>query len=807
MWPLARFSSLHHFRSRLSLRRSLVEVNVRSVDLVLAAAGTCARRDARAVAAWATVVAVSLWSAMFGHVHGVGAAAVLAVVWPWTPQRRGLRDGEDRSGEGERTRLLAAAETSLDAFALLDVVRDEAGKITDFRIAYANANAEKLIGDGKAELSGKLLSAAQEQPIEGSLMTTLCGVVNGGVTARGEVEVENVAAEQASWIRYQIVRLGDGVAITFSNISEAKATEQKFKELAEFTSSIFENAPFSMFAADVDGVVTAMNRAAEKLSGYSREELVGKAPLTLLHDRKELADRAKELGLPLAMRMDGFEVLTAKAAKGGMEEQEWTLVRSDGVRIPVNAAVRALTNRAGEVTGYVSIEFDVTERRAMMDYVTHLATHDQLTGLVGRAVLQDRIVQAVERARRYGTKVAIFVLDLDQFKRINDLLGHWAGDQVLLETASRLRQAVRSSDTVARMGGDEFVVVMEDITSVADVEHCATTLVTRFAPEMSVEEHMLHVSASVGVCVYPDFAGDARSLLMWADAAMYAAKEGGRNQFQVFRQDMLKDKSDRLSMERALRKAIAQDELRLHYQPYVSLVSGAVVGMEALLRWEHPEMGLLMPAHFITLAEETGLILPLGEWAIRKACAEARQMCDELGLDLTLSVNLSPRQFQQKNLLEVMESALRESGLRAQSLEIEITENTLMVNSAATLAKLQKMRELGVRIAIDDFGTGFCNFNYLLEYAVDRLKIDQHFVRLAATEPNAAAVVRAIIAMSHGLNIKVIAEGVETEEQFRFLVRKRCDEAQGYFLAKPVPADRFCETVRTCGAMTMLRTA
>ena len=731
------------------------------------------------------------------------AGTTLAMVWPWMPARRDAK----LKTEEERRRFLAAADTSLDAFAILDATRDESGKITDFRVSYANTNAGKLIDGGRSGLTGKLLSSLLVSTSDSPFRQTLCSVVDAGTPVRAEVEVVHNSRIKASWIRYQAVRLGDGAAITFSNISEAKATEQSFKQLAEFTSSIFENAPFSMFAADVDGVVTAMNRAAEKLSGYSREDLVGKAPLTLLHDRKELVARAKELGLSSSLPMDGFEVLTAKAAKGEMEEQEWTLLRSDGVGIPVNAAVRALTNDAGDVTGYVSIEFDVTERRAMMDYVTHLATHDQLTGLVGRAVLQDRIVQAVERARRYGTKVAIFVLDLDQFKRINDLLGHWAGDQVLLETASRLRQAVRSSDTVARMGGDEFVIVMEDITTVADVEHCATTLVTRFAPEMSVEEHMLHVSASVGVCVYPDFAGDARTLLKWADAAMYAAKQSGRNQFQLFSADMLQDKSDRLEMERALRQAISRDELRLHYQPYVSLVTGEVVGMEALVRWEHPQLGLLLPANFIHLAEETGLIMPLGEWAITRACAEAKVMCDELGMALILSVNLSPRQFQQKNLLDVIETALGESKLSPKCLEVEITENTLMVNSAVTLAKLQKMRELGVRIAIDDFGTGFCNFNYLLEYAVDRLKIDQHFVKLAATDPNAAAVVRAIIAMSHGLNIKVVAEGVENEEQFRFLVRKRCDEAQGFFLARPVPASEFCETVRACNGVSMLRSA
>jgi diguanylate cyclase (GGDEF)-like protein len=429
--------------------------------------------------------------------------------------------------------------------------------------------------------------------------------------------------------------------------------------------------------------------------------------------------------------------------------------------------------------------------------VTHLATHDQLTGLVGRALLQDKTVQAVDAARRYGTKVAVFMLDLDQFKRINDSLGHAAGDQILIETAGRLRRAVRSTDVVARVGGDEFVVVMPDITSVADVEQCAANLVAKLAPEICVDEHLMQVTASVGVCIYPDFAADAKHLLKRADSAMYAAKENGRNQHQIFSEDMLKESVDRLTMEHALRHALANGELCMHYQPQISLTTGTVTGMEALLRWTHPKLGNIAPSQFIALAEETGLIVPIGEWAFQTACREGKALQDELGMDLTVSVNLSPRQFQQRNLLEMIENALAKSGLPARNLEIEITENMLMVNSGGNLDKLQKIRELGARISIDDFGTGFCSFSYLLQYQVDRLKIDQSFVKKSVTDTNAAAVVRTIIAMSHGLNIRVVAEGVETDEQLRFLLRRKCDEAQGNFVALPVAARDFCTVVRT----------
>lgn len=725
------------------------------------------------------------------------------MLFPWRNQRRQTSRLADQQ---ERLQMLASAEASLDAFLILDPERDDQQRICDLRISFANRPAFKLFLGFNESLKGRTLMQVFPSSLSSGLFEKLCGVMDSGDSLAAETAVHDPRIG-ATWLRYQAVRVGNSVALTLGNISDVKASEQRYKELGKFTESIFESAPFSIFAMDADGMISAMNRAAEELSGYKRADLIGRAPITLLHDRKELAQRAREQQLRTDPSLEGFDTLTAKAVLGGLDEQEWTLIRSGGMRVPIHLAVRALTDDAGEVNGFVSIAFDVTEHRAMMDYVTHLATHDQLTGLVGRAVLQDRIRQAVERARRYGTKVALFVVDLDHFKRINDSLGHWAGDQVLLETASRLRQAVRSSDTVARMGGDEFVVMLEDITALADVEHCANNVARRLAPEMTVEDHLLQVTASIGICVYPDAGADVQQLLKLADAAMYSAKENGRDQFQVFRDEMLRDGEDRIAMERALRLAILRDELVLHYQPHVSLTTGEVIGMEALLRWQHPTQGLLAPGHFIQLAEETGLILSLGEWAIKRACKEGKLLCDELGMDLTLSINLSPRQFLQKELVPMVEQALSASGLSPARLEIEITENTLMVNSPTTLEKLQQIRALGVRISIDDFGTGFCNFKYLLDYRVDRLKIDQQFVRQAAVDANAAAVIRSIIAMSHGLNIAVVAEGVETEEQFRFLVRRRCDQAQGYFIARPVPADQFAATVRNCGAVAALRSA
>lgn len=729
----------------------------------------------------------------------VGLVVVLLLYW------RSLR----RTGSHERTALehskfLAAAETSLDAFSIFEPVRDAKGSIIDFRYQYANANTEKITLVPRAEMLGKLMCEVSPVIVAAGLFDQCCTVMETGEACNDEFSVGK-EGERRAWLRCQIVRLDDLLAMTCSNITRVKTTPERYKQLAEFNDSIFQNAPFGIIATDTNGMITAMNLASEKLTGYSREELVGRAPMTMLHDDLELTRRGIEMAAQGEIRRSGFDVLSSRAAAGQMEEHEWGLIRKDGATTPINLAMRAVTTDAGEVTGFVGIAFDITERQQMLSYVTHLATHDQLTGLVGRALLQDKTVEAVERASRNGTKVAAFLIDLDHFKRINDWLGHASGDEILLETANRLRRAVRSSDTVARVGGDEFVVIMPDITRVSDVEQCAVNLVAKLAPEIAVEDQMVQLTASVGVCVYPDFAADAKHLLKRADSAMYAAKEGGRNQHQIFSEDMLKETANRLSMEHALRHALANGELCMHYQPQVSLTTGMVTGMEALLRWTHPRYGSVPPSQFITIAEETGLIVPIGEWAFMTACCEGRALQQELGMELTVSINLSPRQFQQNNLVPMIERALAASGLPVRSLEVEITENMLMVNSGGNLDKLQRIRELGAGISIDDFGTGFCSFSYLLQYHVDRLKIDQSFVRQAVTDANAAAVVRTILAMSHGLNIRVVAEGVETDEQLRFLFRRRCDEAQGNYFAPPVAAQDFSAAVMACSGTGVLQ--
>jgi diguanylate cyclase (GGDEF)-like protein/PAS domain S-box-containing protein len=597
------------------------------------------------------------------------------------------------------------------------------------------------------------------------------------------------------WLRQRVIKLGDGVAVTTTDATEIKASEERYRNLSNFSNSVFENATFSIIESDLNGVIKAMNSAAEKLTGYQRAELINNASMTLLHDPRELTRRPEDGTAEEASALDAFQMLTAKAAHGEVDEREWTYVRRDGSTLPVHLAVTAVRDANGDLSGFIAIASDISERKQMMTYLSHMASHDQLTGLPGRTLLRERIGEAIEKAQLHGRKVAVFVLDLDHFKRMNDSLGHRAGDEVLVGMAERMRQSLRRSDTLGRLGGDEFVVVMPHIATVADVERCAKRLVDRVAGTAMVGELEVNLTASVGVCVYPDFAGDVDSLLERADAAMYAAKENGRNQYRMFADAMLKASQERLSMDTALRHAIAREEMFLHYQPIVSLSAGRVVGMEALLRWHHPKLGVIAPSTFVPLAEDTGLIVPIGEWALKQSCIQAKQIAKEVGFPLSVSVNLSPRQFEQNNLLDVIEDALETSGLDARDLQVELTENTLMVNSAPNLEKLQQIRQMGAKVAIDDFGTGFCSFSYLLQYPVDRLKIDQSFIAKSSTEPNAATVVRTIVAMSHHLGVKVIAEGVETVDHLSFLMRRNCDEVQGYYFSRPVSASAFPDAV------------
>ena len=427
----------------------------------------------------------------------------------------------------------------------------------------------------------------------------------------------------------------------------------------------------------------------------------------------------------------------------------------------------------------------------------HLATHDALTGLPNRLLLDDRLSQAIAYAERRAGRFAVMMIDLDRFKLINDSLGHHGGDELLKEVANRLRGALRKSDTLARTGGDEFVMIADEIDSAAQVEILAQRVIQAFTRPFHILSVDVHIAPSIGIAMYDSDGKTPDQLIVHADAAMYHSKKIGGNIFSFFTPSMNASAQQRLEMENGLRRALAQEELELHYQPKVDVNTGVISSTEALIRWRDPKRGLVPPGEFIPLAEETGLILQIGEWVLREACRQARQWQVNGTAPVRVAINLSAQQFRQKNLVQVVQSALDSANLEPKYLEIELTESAVMHNAAASAAVLEQLSRLGVHISIDDFGTGYSSLNHLRRFPLDKLKIDRSFIKDVLANSEDAAIVEAIISLAHSLRLKVIAEGVETEAQLDFLRSLGCDQYQGYYCSPAVPAQEFAEMMRT----------
>jgi diguanylate cyclase (GGDEF)-like protein len=427
----------------------------------------------------------------------------------------------------------------------------------------------------------------------------------------------------------------------------------------------------------------------------------------------------------------------------------------------------------------------------------HRAHHDTLTDLPNRILLQDRLSQAIDLAQRQGKQLAVMFMDLDQFKHINDSLGHAVGDQLLQSVAQRLAGCVRQSDTVSRQGGDEFVVLLPQVEHAEDAALSAQKLLVALAPPHRIDRFDLHISISIGISLYPDDGQDAETLIKSADTAMYHAKENGRNNYQFFAPSMNARAVQRQSIEASLRRALERQEFVLHYQPKINLHSGAIVGVEALIRWQHPERGLLPPAQFVPIAEDSGLIVPIGRWVLSEACRQTQAWL-QAGLPaITVAVNTSAVEFRAPDFLENIRSTLATSGLAPRSLELELTESVLMRDAEATNAMLHALSELGIKLAVDDFGTGYSSLSYLRQFPIDTLKIDQSFVNQITHNPDDATLVSAVISMGKSLKQRVIAEGVETPEQVAFLRDQQCDEGQGYYFGRPVAAEALAALLQT----------
>jgi diguanylate cyclase (GGDEF)-like protein len=459
--------------------------------------------------------------------------------------------------------------------------------------------------------------------------------------------------------------------------------------------------------------------------------------------------------------------------------------------------VRPLIGIDGHAPAGVAVSFtDITERRNFEEKLTYLAQNDTLTGLPNRALLLDRLGQAIARAMRHGTPVGVMLIDLDRFKEINDSLGHSAGDLVLKEVALRIRGALRDSDTIARLGGDEFCVVLEDFEGRDKVAITAAKLRQALEEPVVTEGREMLAAASIGLAVYPEDGQSIEDLIKHADIAMYDAKRDGGNAYRFYDRELHAQPADRVGLGTALRRAAERHELVVHYQPQLSIDSGRPIGVEALLRWRHPELGMLSPGQFIHLAEETGAIVSIGEWVLKTACAEARAW-QQAGLPhLNLAVNLSARQFRDSQLAGKVAATLAATGLSPQFLELEITESVIMGDTGHTINALTQLTDLGVRVSIDDFGTGYSSLAYLKRFPVHKLKIDRSFVRDVQTDRDDAAIVQAIITLAKTLDLGVLAEGVESAEQLAFLENLGCDQYQGFHFTPALPATELLELLR-----------
>jgi len=451
----------------------------------------------------------------------------------------------------------------------------------------------------------------------------------------------------------------------------------------------------------------------------------------------------------------------------------------------------------GNFKGYRGVARNITERLAAEERIRHLAQHDELTGLPNRAAFNRNVNHAINRALRYGRTLAILFIDLDRFKLINDTLGHEAGDRALEEIAERLQGCMRGSDTIARFGGDEFVILIEEFTAPSDIAGVVNKLLGAVKKPLKHKGQEFSLSASVGISSFPDDGKDTQTLLKNADIAMYRAKDKGRNTFQFYSPEMNVHSVERLAMESSLRMALGRGEFLLHYQPKVEINTGRMVGMEALIRWQHPELGLVFPEQFIPLAEETGLIVPIGEWVLRTACSQNRAWQQQGMCPLRIAVNLSARQFMHERLLEDVAEVLKQTGLDAEFLELELTESTVMQNPERTIKILNAFRAMGIHLAIDDFGTGYSSLAYIKQFPIDSLKVDQSFIEDIPSDENDVAITKAIIALAQSLKLKVVAEGVENAEQLSFLRDHICDQMQGYYCSKPLPEHEFVKFLRT----------
>jgi diguanylate cyclase (GGDEF)-like protein/PAS domain S-box-containing protein len=588
--------------------------------------------------------------------------------------------------------------------------------------------------------------------------------------------------------RYSIGRRIEGVANvrvwSFRDVTARYAAEAALRESEIRYRLLFEQNAAGVCVTRRDGTIIDANTTFAQMLGYRRADLLGRK-------LSELYARGVELDELVTMLVDATT----------LNSIEVELRRADGTPIWVLQNLVLVGERSTEVIHATVV--DISDRKRAEEQIEFHAYHDVLTHLPNRKLFSDRLRQSLTRARRAAKPLAVMFIDIDHFKTVNDTLGHTAGDELLLEMSRRLRRCVRDDDTVARLGGDEFTIILSELAHAEDAVQVANKVLEAVAVPLVISSMPIEVSASIGIALYPVDGHDPETLLRNADSAMYRAKESGRNNYQLCTEEMKSRAMERLSLEARLRKALHDGQLVLQYQPQISLVTGRIMGAEALVRWNDPERGMVQPSGFIPIAEETRLIVPLGEWVLHTACRQTKEWIDRGVGPMRVAVNLSARQFQQADLVHMVRRALHDVRLDPSALELEITETTAMQNGEVTVEVLRALRDIGVAISIDDFGTGYSSLHYLKRFPISGVKIDRAFVRDLGSSDGDAAIVSAVIGIARSLNLRVIAEGVETAEQFAFLRGKDCDEAQGFYFSRPVDPEDLTRTLARRSAMVM----
>jgi diguanylate cyclase (GGDEF)-like protein/PAS domain S-box-containing protein len=658
---------------------------------------------------------------------------------------------------------------SRDSFYLVDVVQ--------MRIIDANRTASLTLGYSHEELLALGPQHLQAEPVDIDLLRqNYQRILQSG---SGIIEtVQKRKDGSALPVEMHLCPVGAEsrpvMAMHVRDITDRLQASEALRESEDRFHLIFNQAAVGLAHVGLDGRWLRVNQKLCAITGYSEQELLNLRFQQHTHPDDLITD------------LEQIQHLLSGDIQNYSKEKRY--IHKDGHFLWVNLNVSLVRDDAGQPKYLISVIEEISQRKRVEGELQHLAHYDALTGLPNRSLLQYRLAQAIAHAKRSGQQMAVIVIDIDHFNHINDSLGQDAGDQILIEIGRRLCSGMRDGDTVARQGGDDFIMVLSDVTDEESVMLSTSHMLAELGRPLPIQEHVIYPTGSIGISLYPKDGEDSHTLLKNAESAMYQAQNAGGNNFQFYAQEMNASTLDRLKLEAGLRRALECNEFVLHYQPQLEIETGRIVGVEALVRWQPPGQEAVQPANFIGLAEENGLILPIGLWVLHTACAQSKAWQDAGLPSIRMAVNISARQFKQLDIVEVVSQALQQTGCSPASLELEMTESVIIENAEAAVTTMRQLNQMGVHLSIDDFGTGYSSLSYLKRFPIGLLKIDQSFVRDITTDSDDAAIVKAIIALAHSMKLKVIAEGVENVEQLAFLRQQNCDQMQGYYFSRPLPA-------------------